>query len=60
MEIKSPVSCQLLALIKKTEKYSKLGLVPNSDCLQLHNKTEEKAAIIACLMNDNLDHTPKL
>lgn len=47
MEIKSPVSCQLLALIKKTEKYSKLGLVPNSDCLQLQNKTEVKAAIIA-------------
>lgn len=47
MEIKSPVLYQLLALIKKTEKYSKLGLVPNSDCLQLHNKTEVKAAIIA-------------
>lgn len=41
MEIKSPVLYQLLALIKKTEKYSKLGLVPNSDCLQLHNKTGE-------------------
>lgn len=47
MEIKSPVLYQLLALIKKSEKYSKLGLVPNSDCLQLHNKTEVKAAIIA-------------